>query len=200
MIAEDIDGPSHNHVRYAIVDGNQGSPFTIDAARGELRVARQLDRERVRTPPDTTLPRFNLSSDCSHRRQNPIRVVSFPSGTLVYRSPLHYCLAKQHCLTMLILPLPAFQTSGFTLTVVASDNGVPSLSSSAVINIDISDVNDNPPLFSQANYSLIIQVRATARDRRRRPIVKGDVKRVGWEGRWGGGVLWTRRGGLTAGK
>lgn len=55
VIAEDIDGPSHNHVRYAIVDGNQGSPFTIDAARGELRVARQLDRERVRTPADTTL-------------------------------------------------------------------------------------------------------------------------------------------------
>jgi len=42
--------------------------------------------------------------------------------------------------------------------VVASDNGAPPLSSSAAINIDISDVNDNPPLFSQANYSLIIQV------------------------------------------
>lgn len=51
------------------------------------------------------------------------------------------------------------QTSGFTLMVVASDNGANPLSSSAMINIDISDVNDNPPLFSQANYSLIIQVR-----------------------------------------
>ncbi|TWW58827.1 protocadherin Fat 1a isoform X4 [Takifugu flavidus] len=92
--AEDLDGPSHSQVRYSIVAGNQGSPFTIDAARGELKVARQLDRER---------------------------------------------------------------TSGYTLTVVASDNGTPPLSSSAMINIDISDVNDNPPLFSQANYSLIIQ-------------------------------------------
>ncbi|XP_028271337.1 protocadherin Fat 1a isoform X3 [Parambassis ranga] len=94
VMAEDSDGPLYNHVRYSIVDGNQGSPFTIDPVRGELKVARQLDRER---------------------------------------------------------------TSGYTLTMVASDNGVPSLSSSVMINIDISDVNDNPPLFSQANYSLIIQ-------------------------------------------
>lgn len=55
------------------------------------------------------------------------------------------------------------QTSGYTLTVVASDSGTPPLSSSAMINIDISDVNDNPPLFSQANYSLIIQVSACIR-------------------------------------
>ncbi|XP_033985117.1 protocadherin Fat 1a isoform X1 [Trematomus bernacchii] len=94
VMAEDVDGPSFNHVRYFIVDGNQGSPFTIDPVRGELKVARQLDRER---------------------------------------------------------------TSGFTLMVVASDNGANPLSSSAMINIDISDVNDNPPLFSQGNYSLIIQ-------------------------------------------
>uniref|UniRef100_A0A3P8RFC4 FAT atypical cadherin 1a n=1 Tax=Astatotilapia calliptera TaxID=8154 RepID=A0A3P8RFC4_ASTCA len=94
VMAEDFDGPSYNHVRYSIVAGNQGSPFTIDPVRGELKVARQLDRER---------------------------------------------------------------TSGYTLTVVASDNGAPPLSSSAMINIDISDINDNPPLFSQANYSLIIQ-------------------------------------------
>uniref|UniRef100_A0A7N8XKY0 FAT atypical cadherin 1a n=1 Tax=Mastacembelus armatus TaxID=205130 RepID=A0A7N8XKY0_9TELE len=94
VMAEDLDGPSYNHVRFSIVDGNQGSPFTIDPVRGELKVARQLDRER---------------------------------------------------------------TSGYTLMVVASDNGAPPLSSSTMINIDISDVNDNPPLFSQANYSLIIQ-------------------------------------------
>ncbi|KAL1023572.1 hypothetical protein UPYG_G00042580 [Umbra pygmaea] len=94
VMAEDADGPSYNHVRYSIMDGNQGSPFTIDPIRGEVKVARQLDREK---------------------------------------------------------------TSGYTLTVVASDNGVPAHSSSTTVNIDVSDVNDNPPLFAQANYSVIIQ-------------------------------------------
>lgn len=54
-MAEDVDGPSYSHVRFSIVDGNQGSPFTIDPLRGELKVARQLDRERVREAADTVL-------------------------------------------------------------------------------------------------------------------------------------------------
>uniref|UniRef100_A0A673FPV6 FAT atypical cadherin 1a n=1 Tax=Sinocyclocheilus rhinocerous TaxID=307959 RepID=A0A673FPV6_9TELE len=94
VMADDADGPSSNQVHFSIIDGNQGSPFTIDPIRGEVKVARQLDREK---------------------------------------------------------------TSGYTLTVLASDNGNPARSSSATVNIDVSDINDNPPLFSQANYSIIIQ-------------------------------------------
>lgn len=92
---------------------------------------------------------------------------------------------------MLILSLIVFQTSGYTLTVVASDNGVPALSSSAMINIDISDVNDNPPLFSQANYSLIIQVRegdAGWGDQWRRLIIKEDKTQVDGSRESGGGA------------
>nr|AAO15696.1 protocadherin [Danio rerio] len=94
VMADDADGPSSNQVRFSIIDGNQGSPFTIDPVRGEVKVARLLDREK---------------------------------------------------------------TSGYTLTVLASDNGGPARSSSATINVDVSDINDNPPIFSQANYSIIIQ-------------------------------------------
>lgn len=55
VMAEDLDGPSYDHVRFSIVDGNQGSPFTIDPVRGELKISRQLDRERVRETADTML-------------------------------------------------------------------------------------------------------------------------------------------------
>ena len=81
--------------------------------------------------------------------------------------------------------------------VVASDNGVPPLSSSAMINIDISDVNDNPPVFSQANYSLIIQV-SQGRVNWRRLIRGEDENKVYGKGKREGGVhgglQWTQRG------
>uniref|UniRef100_A0A4W5PG36 FAT atypical cadherin 1 n=1 Tax=Hucho hucho TaxID=62062 RepID=A0A4W5PG36_9TELE len=94
VMADDIDGPSNNHIHFSIIKGNQAGPFTIDTVSGEVKVVCPLDREKV---------------------------------------------------------------AAYTLTVLASDSGSPSRSSSALINIDVSDVNDNAPLFSEANYSLVIQ-------------------------------------------
>lgn len=48
--------------------------------------------------------------------------------------------------------------SGYTLTVQASDNGSPPRVNTTTVNIDVSDVNDNAPVFSKGNYSVIIQV------------------------------------------
>uniref|UniRef100_A0A8C5P6Y2 FAT atypical cadherin 1 n=1 Tax=Leptobrachium leishanense TaxID=445787 RepID=A0A8C5P6Y2_9ANUR len=94
VVADDADGPLNSHIRYSITDGNQGNTFLIDPVRGELKVNKLLDREKI---------------------------------------------------------------SGYTLTIQAEDNGNPSRLNTTTINIDVSDVNDNPPIFSQENYSLIIQ-------------------------------------------
>lgn len=45
-------------------------------------------------------------------------------------------------------------TKSYVLSVLATDQGVPPLSSQAVVNISVSDSNDNPPVFSQKTYSL----------------------------------------------
>ncbi|GLV37980.1 kugelei [Carabus blaptoides fortunei] len=47
--------------------------------------------------------------------------------------------------------------SSYVLEILAKDNGLPVLSRSVLVNIEISDTNDNPPLFSQSNYSTIVQ-------------------------------------------
>ncbi|XP_059483774.1 fat-like cadherin-related tumor suppressor homolog isoform X2 [Neocloeon triangulifer] len=47
--------------------------------------------------------------------------------------------------------------SSYVLEIQAKDHGQNQLSSTVMVNIDISDANDNPPLFSQMNYSAFIQ-------------------------------------------
>uniref|UniRef100_A0A7N6FLR0 FAT atypical cadherin 3a n=1 Tax=Anabas testudineus TaxID=64144 RepID=A0A7N6FLR0_ANATE len=44
-----------------------------------------------------------------------------------------------------------------TVTVQSLDSGMPPMSSTVMVNIDISDINDNPPTFSPANLTTVIQ-------------------------------------------
>ncbi|KAG8592191.1 hypothetical protein GDO81_000433 [Engystomops pustulosus] len=94
VVADDADGPLNSHIRYTITDGNLGNTFIIDPVRGEVKVNKLLDREKI---------------------------------------------------------------SGYTLTIQAEDNGSPPKMNTTRVNIDVSDVNDNPPVFSKENYSIIIQ-------------------------------------------
>ncbi|NXX75835.1 PCDGH protein, partial [Urocolius indicus] len=65
------------------------------------------------------------------------------------------------------------QASEHRVTVVARDRGSPSLSSSATLALEVSDVNDNAPVFEEAAYSAYVEennavgaavVRVAARD------------------------------------
>ncbi|XP_043924981.1 protocadherin beta-16-like isoform X3 [Protopterus annectens] len=42
----------------------------------------------------------------------------------------------------------------YNITIVAFDDGSPPLSSTTVVHLQISDINDNPPVFSKATYSM----------------------------------------------
>ncbi|XP_029703603.1 protocadherin beta-16-like [Takifugu rubripes] len=46
--------------------------------------------------------------------------------------------------------------SEYNITVSCSDEGVPSLSSSVTLTLQISDVNDNPPVFERSSYEAYI--------------------------------------------
>ncbi|XP_058065437.1 fat-like cadherin-related tumor suppressor homolog [Anopheles bellator] len=47
--------------------------------------------------------------------------------------------------------------SNYVLEVQARDHGVPTLTAYVLVNIEISDANDNPPLFAQQNYTAVVQ-------------------------------------------
>ena len=46
--------------------------------------------------------------------------------------------------------------SSFELSVTATDSGIPPLSSNTSLSVIIADINDNPPVFSQDNYTVIV--------------------------------------------
>lgn len=47
--------------------------------------------------------------------------------------------------------------SNYVLEISARDHGNPILSSYVLVNIEVSDANDNPPLFSEKNYTTVVQ-------------------------------------------
>ena len=47
--------------------------------------------------------------------------------------------------------------AGYVLTVRAQDHGEPPLSNTAYVQINVTDVNDSPPIFYQSVYSAKIR-------------------------------------------
>lgn len=52
----------------------------------------------------------------------------------------------------------------FYLVVEAKDGGTPALSAVTTVNVNVTDVNDNAPTFSQAVYSAVISEDAAVGD------------------------------------
>lgn len=71
----------------------------------------------------------------------------------------HRCEEQRKPKLLLFFSSP--QTPHYSLTVQAADEGDPPLSSAVLITISVADVNDNPPVFSRVNHSLMLQVRLT---------------------------------------
>ncbi|CAO2593782.1 Protocadherin alpha-C2 [Lemmus lemmus] len=54
-------------------------------------------------------------------------------------------------------PLDRERVAAYNITVTATDGGIPPLTSQKTLQIEISDINDNPPSFLKDSYSIYIQ-------------------------------------------
>ena len=66
----------------------------------------------------------------------------------------------EHGLVLIRQRLDREQAALLKFVVVVSDAGVPSLSSSVIVTVNVSDVNDNSPTFDQAAYETTVSDRA----------------------------------------
>ena len=55
-----------------------------------------------------------------------------------------------------IEPLDYEASHEYYLTVEATDGGSPPLSDMAAVNVNVTDVNDNSPVFSQSTYTAVV--------------------------------------------
>ncbi|RVE45661.1 hypothetical protein evm_009676 [Chilo suppressalis] len=54
-------------------------------------------------------------------------------------------------------PLDRETVPAYVLEVRARDRGTPTLESATLVNVEIVDANDNPPLFARTNYTAVVQ-------------------------------------------
>ncbi|XP_051926276.1 protocadherin beta-16-like isoform X4 [Hippocampus zosterae] len=102
------------------------------------------------SPPGTTVAVYNVNDEdaesngvvkCSISADVPFKIESSLTG--------YYTIVTENFLDRESVP-------EYNVTITVSDQGSPPLSSSKNINVKISDVNDNPPIFHQSEYNKIV--------------------------------------------
>ncbi|XP_064244273.1 protocadherin gamma-B5-like isoform X12 [Passer domesticus] len=153
------------HIEVAIEDVNDNAPtfsksvldleiseWTLPGARFPLEMARDADVG------SNSLLTYQLTSDTSFS----LSVKEKPGG-------------KKQPELVLERPLDREKQSSFELVLTAVDGGEPAMSGTVLIRINVTDANDNPPVFSKSVYearvaenlpvgSLVLRVRATDAD------------------------------------
>lgn len=84
------------------------------------------------------------------------------NGKIIYtieRGDKHqqFSINKDTGLVTVARPLDREMIATYTLQIRAADRGIPEMSSFTALNIEVIDANDNPPLFTQSNYTVIVQ-------------------------------------------
>ncbi|CAM4590069.1 unnamed protein product [Lepidochelys olivacea] len=141
--AKDVgDLSARSKVLIAVIDINDNAP--------EITVTSVIKSVSEDSPPGTVIALIHLHDrdsgengevTCSIPRNIPFRLQkSFDN---------YYSLVSDRA-------LDREQVSDYNVTITATDRGTPPLSSTTTILVQLSDINDNAPIFSQTSYTLYI--------------------------------------------
>ncbi|CAM5160442.1 unnamed protein product, partial [Natator depressus] len=141
--AKDVgDLSARSKVLIAVIDINDNAP--------EITVTSVIKSVSEDSPPGTVIALINLHDrdsgengevTCSIPRNIPFRLQkSFDN---------YYSLVSDRA-------LDRERVSDYNITITATDRGTPPLSSTTTILVQLSDINDNAPIFNQTSYTLYI--------------------------------------------
>lgn len=77
---------------------------------------------------------------------------------------MHFLSLSRSGAILVARPLDYEACKEYFLTVEACDGGTPSLSAITTVNINLTDVNDNAPMFSREIYTAVVSEDATTGD------------------------------------
>ncbi|XP_043982216.1 protocadherin gamma-A5-like isoform X7 [Gambusia affinis] len=159
-VVDSIDYEKYKKYELRVIAKDQGS--LTDATKVTIDVLDANDNAPVISimsfsntvsedaPPGTTVAVFNVK-DADSDRNGQIKCSIESNVPFKIQSSLtdYYNL-------LLDASLDRETTPEYNITITAMDHGSPSLYSSAVLYLKVSDVNDNPPIFENPNYSAVI--------------------------------------------
>uniref|UniRef100_A0A8C8TGZ5 Cadherin domain-containing protein n=1 Tax=Peromyscus maniculatus bairdii TaxID=230844 RepID=A0A8C8TGZ5_PERMB len=183
--ARDLDVGPYGNVAYSLFQGDAASqPFVIDEVTGEIRLSDELDFEVNRglsgkctvsvrvldvndnapeltirkltipvpeNSPETVVAVFSVSD--SDSGDNGRMVCSIPNDLPFLFKPTfknYYTLVTEG-------PLDRESRAEYNITITVTDMGTPRLTTQHTITVQVSDVNDNAPAFTQTSYTLFVQ-------------------------------------------
>uniref|UniRef100_A0A5F9CXZ9 Protocadherin gamma subfamily A, 4 n=1 Tax=Oryctolagus cuniculus TaxID=9986 RepID=A0A5F9CXZ9_RABIT len=139
------DGPglrARTKVLVTVLDVNDNAP--------EVTVTSLTNSIQETSPPGTVIALFNVHD--SDSGENGLVTCSIPESlpfTLEKAYGNYHRLLTQRT-------LDREEVSEYNITVTATDQGTPPLSTETHISLHVVDINDNPPAFSHASYSAYI--------------------------------------------
>uniref|UniRef100_A0A671P9P8 Protocadherin Fat 3-like n=1 Tax=Sinocyclocheilus anshuiensis TaxID=1608454 RepID=A0A671P9P8_9TELE len=164
VFATSSDVGVNAEIYYRFLSGNELGKFSIDESIGIISVADDLDYELCKD--------FFLNVEAFDGGMPPLRATTIVTIELLdvndnspsFSEDIYNVLIivlNCFCLTFILLS-PLLKVSSYSLSVQAFDSGSPAKSTTVNVNIEIADVNDNPPIFSPANASAVIQLNKPA--------------------------------------
>ncbi|XP_041442037.1 protocadherin gamma-B5 isoform X11 [Xenopus laevis] len=133
---------AHSKVLIEITDENDNAP--------ELSITSLFTPVPENTTPGTVIALIKVhDQDSGENGEVDCQILGSVPFQLVSSSSRFYQIITTD-------PLDRERVSWYNITILATDRGSPQLSSRTYIRQDISDVNDNPPLFIKSSYTVYL--------------------------------------------